>query len=59
MKKINLLIVTGMSGAGKSVVLNSLEAVSYTHLTNKLKSSDWAGNLSFTERSSRLNFICL
>ncbi len=34
MKKINLLIVTGMSGAGKSVVLNSLEDVSYHCIDN-------------------------
>lgn len=34
MKKINLLIVTGMSGAGKSVVLNSLEDVGYHCIDN-------------------------
>ena len=34
MKKINLLILTGMSGAGKSVVLNSLEAVGYHCIDN-------------------------
>ena len=34
MKKINLLIVTGMSGAGKSVVLNSLEDVVYHCIDN-------------------------
>ena len=34
MKKINLLIVTGMSGAGKSVVLNSLEDVGYQCIDN-------------------------
>lgn len=33
-KKINLLIVTGMSGAGKSVVLNSLEDVGYHCIDN-------------------------
>ena len=34
MKKINLLIVTGMSGAGKSVVLNSLEDAGYHCIDN-------------------------
>ena len=34
MKKINLLIVTGMSGAGKRVVLNSLEDVGYHCIDN-------------------------
>ena len=34
MKKINLLIITGMSGAGKSVVLNSLEDVGYHCIDN-------------------------
>ena len=34
MKKMNLLIVTGMSGAGKSVVLNSLEDVGYHCIDN-------------------------
>lgn len=34
MKKINLLIVTGMSGAGKSVVLNSLEDLGYHCIDN-------------------------
>ncbi|MGL4372716.1 MAG: RNase adapter RapZ [Turicibacter sp.] len=34
MKQINLLIVTGMSGAGKSVVLNSLEDVGYHCIDN-------------------------
>jgi len=34
MKKVNLLIVTGMSGAGKSVVLNSLEDVGYHCIDN-------------------------
>ena len=34
MKKINLLIVTGMSGAGKSVVLNRLEDVGYHCIDN-------------------------
>jgi len=34
MKKVNLLIVTGMSGAGKSVVLNSLEDVGYYCIDN-------------------------
>ena len=34
MKKINLLIVTGVSGAGKSVVLNSLEDVGYHCIDN-------------------------
>lgn len=33
-EKINLLIVTGMSGAGKSVVLNSLEDVGYHCIDN-------------------------
>jgi len=34
MKKINLLIVTGMSGAGKSVVLDSLEDLGYHCIDN-------------------------
>ena len=34
MKKVNLLIVTGMSGAGKSVVLNSLEDLGYHCIDN-------------------------
>ncbi|MDE5977688.1 MAG: RNase adapter RapZ [Turicibacter sp.] len=34
MKRINLLIVTGMSGAGKSVVLNSLEDVGFHCIDN-------------------------
>jgi len=34
MKKINLLIVTGMSGSGKSVVLNSLEDLGYHCIDN-------------------------
>ena len=34
MKKINLLIVTGMSGAGKSVVLDSLEDLDYHCIDN-------------------------
>ena len=34
MKKVNLLIVTGMSGAGKSVVINSLEDVGYYCIDN-------------------------
>ena len=34
MTKVNLLIVTGMSGAGKSVVLNSLEDVGYHCIDN-------------------------
>ena len=34
MKKINLLIVTGMSGAGKSVVLNGLEDLGYHCIDN-------------------------
>ena len=33
-KKINLLIVTGMSGAGKSVVLDSLEDLGYHCIDN-------------------------
>ena len=31
--KGEFLIVTGMSGAGRTTVANALEAVSYTHLT--------------------------
>ena len=34
MKKVNLQIVTGMSGAGKSVVLNSLEDLGYHCIDN-------------------------
>ena len=34
MKKVNLLIVTGMSGAGKSVVLDSLEDLGYHCIDN-------------------------
>jgi len=34
MKKINLLIVTGLSGAGKSVVLSSLEDLGYHCIDN-------------------------
>ena len=34
MKKVNLLIVTGMSGAGKSVVMDSLEDVGYYCIDN-------------------------
>ena len=34
MKKVNLLIITGMSGAGKTVVLNGLEDVGYHCIDN-------------------------
>lgn len=34
MKQVNLLMVTGMSGAGKSVVLNSLEDLGYHCIDN-------------------------
>jgi len=34
MKKVNLIMVTGMSGAGKSVVLNCLEDLGYHCIDN-------------------------